>query len=327
MQETGGRAEVQVWGTLYGAFLGIAVPLLADADGPEAYGAGLLLGAPAGFLVSRAYARSRSMSEGQARAITWGGLWGTWQAFGWAQATDLGSTTREICFDPDDPNQCFDDTTTDDDKILAATIVGGLAGIGTGIVLSRKPIGAGLATTVQFGSLWGTWFGVAGGVLADLENDDLLMATLIGGDLTLVATALAAPGWNMTRPRARIISISGVLGALGGLGVALLASVDDENTAIGLPLAGSIAGLALGASLTRNGDGADDNGGADDGRNDGAATPAAGARFEHDSAMFSHDARGTHLSVPTLTPALIPTTGRDGTRRLAPGVVLTILRF
>ncbi|NNM34688.1 MAG: hypothetical protein HKO53_16530, partial [Gemmatimonadetes bacterium] len=79
-----GRTELQVWGALYGLWLGVAIPGMAEADGPEAYGAGLLLGGPAGFMVGRAAARGRPLSLGQARAITWGGTWGTWQGLGWA---------------------------------------------------------------------------------------------------------------------------------------------------------------------------------------------------------------------------------------------------
>ena len=79
------RVELQVFGTTYGAWLGVAVPLALDADDPEAFGAGLLLGAPAGLLLSRAYMNANPVSEGQARAISWGGVWGTWQGFGWAE--------------------------------------------------------------------------------------------------------------------------------------------------------------------------------------------------------------------------------------------------
>src|SRR5690606_25814729 len=63
-----GRGELMVWGTLYGLWLGAAIPAAAGADDPEAYGLGLLLGGPAGFLASRLYA-GQELTEGQARAI------------------------------------------------------------------------------------------------------------------------------------------------------------------------------------------------------------------------------------------------------------------
>ena len=77
-----------------------------------AAGVGLLLGAPAGFFASRAYARSRPLSDGQARAITLGGTWGTWQGFGWASVLDLGTETVREC--PLGPDDCFEYETGDD---------------------------------------------------------------------------------------------------------------------------------------------------------------------------------------------------------------------
>ncbi|MCH7565466.1 MAG: hypothetical protein IH968_16765 [Gemmatimonadetes bacterium] len=54
------RVELPVFGTLYGFWLGIAVPAALGADGPEAYGAGLLIGGPVGLFASRAMAHSGS---------------------------------------------------------------------------------------------------------------------------------------------------------------------------------------------------------------------------------------------------------------------------
>jgi hypothetical protein len=240
--ERSGRAELAVFTTLYGLWLGVAVPAALDANDPEPYGLGLLLGGPAGLFSGLAYARSRSLTEGQARAITFGGTWGTWQGFGWARVADIGEGL-----------DCVDDVCTSDStqETFAMTIAGGLAGIVAGAIISQKSIPQGLATTVNFGALWGTWFGVATGVIADLEDDGLLASALIGGDAGLIATAILAPGWNLSRPRARLISISGVLGGLAGAGIDLLAQPDNEDVAIGIPLATSIAGLILGTYLTR----------------------------------------------------------------------------
>ena len=70
------RVELQVFGTLYGLWLGVAVPIAFGAEDAEAFGAGLLLGGPIGLFGSRAYLRANPLSEGQARAISWGGVWG-----------------------------------------------------------------------------------------------------------------------------------------------------------------------------------------------------------------------------------------------------------
>ncbi len=237
------QVELQVWSTLYGAWLGIAVPGAFGADDPGPYGAGLLVGGPAGFLAGRALARSRALSEGQVRAITFGGTWGTWQGFGMAELLDWGE--KEVC----DLDFCYVDD-SNGEEVLKAMVLGGLAGIGTGVFLARKPISSGVATTANFGALWGTWFGVAGGILAGLEGDDLLAATLLAGNGGLVSSALMAPTWNLTRERARLISIAGVIGALGGVGLDLIVQPDDEKVAMALPLLGSVAGLGLGAVWT-----------------------------------------------------------------------------
>lgn len=243
-----GSVELRVWMTLYGAFLGAAVPAAFGADTPEPYGAGLLLGGPAGFLVGRALAARLDLSEGRARAITLGGTWGTWQGFGWQEVFDLG-VPQECAFD-----FCYDSEDSIEET-FGAMIVGGLAGIGVGTLLSSHQITEGTASVVNFASLWGSWFGIAGGTLFGLdEDDDLLAATLIGGDVALLASALLASGWNVSRSRARLVSIAGVLGGLGGLGIDLLAEVEDEQTAMGIALAGSIAGLGIGIATTRGDD-------------------------------------------------------------------------
>ncbi|HSM62228.1 MAG TPA: hypothetical protein VK849_15575, partial [Longimicrobiales bacterium] len=90
-----GRTELQVWTTMYGLWLGVAVPAAFGAEGSPPYGVGLLLGGPAGLLAGRALSRS-ALSPGQTRAITFGGTWGTWQGLGWAEVLDLGEN-EEIC--------------------------------------------------------------------------------------------------------------------------------------------------------------------------------------------------------------------------------------
>jgi len=240
-----GSVELRVWMTLYGAWLGAAVPAAFGADSPEPYGAGLLLGGPAGFLAGRALAERLDLSAGQVRAITLGGTWGTWQGFGWREVFDLGVAQEcafGFCYDAEDAIE----------ETFGAMIVGGLAGIGVGTLLSRQEITAGTASVVNFASLWGSWFGVAGGSLFDLEGDDLLAATLVGGDVALLASALLAPGWNVSRSRARLVSIAGVLGGLAGLGIDLLVQPDDEKVQLGIPLAGSILGLGVGIAATRD---------------------------------------------------------------------------
>lgn len=243
--EQSGRSELLVFSTTYGLFLGAAIPAAFESNDPETFGIGLILGGPAGFLAGRAYANSRSLTEGQARAITFGGTWGTWQGYGWAEALNLG--TEEFC---DDFGGCFEG----DPKghvILKSMIVGGLTGIGVGMALSQKNITAGTATTVNFGALWGSWYGAALAAMSDTQEDKTLTAALIGGNLGIVVAALGAPKWEFTRQRARLVSISGVAGLLAGMGILLIVQ-PDGNGSIAVPIGTSALGLGLGAHWTRN---------------------------------------------------------------------------
>ncbi|HSJ26466.1 MAG TPA: hypothetical protein VK929_17435 [Longimicrobiales bacterium] len=245
--ERPGRTELMVWGATYGAWLGVAVPLMADAGGPEAYGVGLLLGAPAGFLAGRAYANAAGVTEGQARAITFGGTWGTWQGFGWGEVLDIGSRRPEWC-----PPQ---DTGCEEAHVptrVAVGVLSGLAGIGTGAYLARRPVTAGTAAAVSSAGLWGTWFGFGAGFIADQEDDALLTTTLLGGNAALVAAALMAPGRDLTESRVRLISAGGLIGGLAGAGLALIFQPDDERVAMAFPVTGSVLGLAAGMHYTRD---------------------------------------------------------------------------
>ena len=311
----GSRVELQVWSTLYGLWLGVAVPGALGASGSEPYGLGLLLGGPGGFLAGRALANSRPLSEGQVRAITFGGTWGTWQGFGWARVLGIGE--KEVC---PDPSFCYVED-AGSRTVFSSLVVGGLAGIATGTVLSRKPISAGTATTVNFGALWGTWFGVAGSVLADLEGDSFLATTLLGGNAGLVAAALLDPGWNLSRDRARLISIAGVIGGLAGGGLDLLIQPDNEKVAIGIPLATSIAGLAAGAVMTR-----DDRAAAGSPVAGRYAATRRGAASSPPEGTFLHYTDGRlELGIPAPFPTLVPVDGPRGSG-WKPGLGMTLFR-
>jgi len=242
-----GSTELQVWATTYGLWLGVAIPGALGADDSEPYGLGLLLGGPAGFMAGRNIARSRNLSIGQARAITLGGTWGTWQGYGWREVFDIGQD--EFC----DPFGCYSGGGSSEET-FAAMVLGGLAGITAGAFLARQPIANSTATAANFGSLFGSWFGVASGILLDLDegDDGLLAITLLGGNAGLAAGALAAPRLGWSRSRWRVVSITSLLGGLGGAGIDLLTQPDNENVAIAIPLVTSIIGLGVGVHTSRN---------------------------------------------------------------------------
>ncbi|CAN5638233.1 hypothetical protein BH23GEM9_BH23GEM9_06380 [soil metagenome] len=252
--ERSGRTELMVGGTTYGAWLGLAVPLMMDADDPEAYGVGFLAGAPLGFLAGRWYALRTQITEGQARAITFGGTWGTYQGFGWAEALKIGDRRYSIYCEPDFSGPCLEDTEAHMPSRVAASVVGGLAGIGAGAYLARKPINIGTAAAVSSSGLWASWFGFGLGFLADLEDEALLTTTLLAGNAALLGAAAVAPRWDVTESRVRLVSMGGLIGGLTGVGLLLLIQPDDEKVAISFPLVMSAAGLAAGVHWTRDRD-------------------------------------------------------------------------
>ena len=101
-----------------------------------------------------------------------------------------------------------------------------------------------------------------------------------------------------------------MIGGVGGLGIVLIANVDDEDTAIGVTLAGSMLGLALGGALTRGHDAEEDMSGA---AQASGGLPGAGALFNRSGGHWS-------LSAPLPSPVLDPglrhgragANGRDG---------------
>lgn len=304
--EGSGAVELQVWSTLYGAWLGVAVPGAFGADGAEPYGAGLLVGAPLGFVTGRWAALSRGYTLGQARAITLGGTWGTWQGWGWREVLDLGVET--VC-PPGGDGFCYEDE-GDSEEVFAAMVLGGLAGITTGALLAREPVASATAAGANYGSLWGSWFGVAAGVLADQEDDGLLAMALLGGNAGLVSGALLTPRWGWSRNRWRVVSAGGLLGGLAGLGMDLLVQPDDEKVVVAIPLAGSLVGLGIGRAMSRDMDG-----------------PAEGDGGEVGSLL--HLGRdGAILGIPVPRPRLRPVYGPGRTELRAEwGITLLSARF
>lgn len=302
--ETSGRVELTVWGTIYGAWLGLAVPWALGAESPEPFGAGLLIAAPTGLAAARAFGRSGPLSLGQARVIRWGSIWGTWQGIGWREVLDIGD--EEFC----DPTfGCF--SSNADLAPVAAAVLGGLTGIGITAALARsRTISAGTASVVELSSIWGTWFGISSGVVLNVdENEDgLLTHTLLAGNLALITAALIAPKIDMSVGRARLISVAGLGGALVGLGLALLSDVEDEGVAFGIPMITSAAGLIAGVSLTRNHD-----------------REGTGDQDASGTALLNLREGRLSLGAPIPTPTLLRGSPRGDPRAWTPGVRVSLL--
>jgi hypothetical protein len=250
-QERSGRSSLIVFNTLYGAFLGVAIPAALGAESPAPYGAGLLIGAPLGFLGTKAFVERFPMTSGQATLTGFGARWGTWQGIGWREVFDLGDRTIVECYPGDG---CYEWESESDRAPFTAAIVGGLSGLATGAILAQKINPShGAATMVEQGALWGTWYGLATSALIDIDysGDEILAWTLMGGNVGLFVSALATRSWKIGAGRARIISAAGLPGGVAGLGLDLLAEVDDEQAAILIPMLTSLGGLVTGAILTQ----------------------------------------------------------------------------
>jgi len=133
-------------------------------------------------------------------------------------------------------------------------VVGGAAGIGAGLVLTRMNLPAGDVALVQDASAWGTGFGAALSVLSSTDGnpDDVAVfgwMAAVGNGFLLGAIPLAR-AWRPSVGRVRLITLSGIAGGLVGLGIDLIAEVDDEKAAFGIPTLGAAVGLATGIALT-----------------------------------------------------------------------------
>lgn len=289
-----GRTGYILFHTLYGGFLGVAIPAALGADGSEPYGVGLLVGAPLGYFGSRAFARSKITMPGQAGLAAFVTAWGTWQGLALQQVLNLGE--GETC----NEFGCFRDDS--DTAPWAAMAVGGLAGIGIGHAIASRPVPAGTSTMVSHSAWWGTWFGLALGQVFDVQDDDNFAAMLLGGNAALLLALPAAKAWRPSPAQVRLTSAAGLAGGLVGFGIDLLASTDDESLTFGIPAATSALGLIVGALATRN-------------QRDPDEVPS-------ESLALVTVRGGIRLNAPLPLPAVIPADGPG--RRRVPGFRITL---
>ena len=298
-----GKAGLTVWNTLFGAWLGVAVPAAFGAESETAYGAGLLIGAPLGFFGTKAFTNKYPVSSGQAITTAFGSIWGTWQVVGWRSVLNIGS--QETC----DPvgDFCWEDTP--DEAPFTAAVVGGLSGIAAGgLIAAAKNPTAGDATLVMWSSFWGTWYGIAAGVLVGAEDDALLTWSLIGGNVGLIASAFATKTYTGSAGRVWVIASAGLAGGLAGVGIDLLTSVDDEKAAVMVPALTSAAGLVAGALITRGGSNIPN-------LNDPAST----------NALINLNGSDWSLALPMPLPTVLQRVTADGRTRAVIGMRVSLL--
>ena len=225
-----GRTDLLVFSGFYGLYTGIAVPIWLESEDAQLYAAGLLTAPPLALIIANSSSKGAEMGIGRAQMISLGGWLGAWQGSGWAAVSDMDGTDA-----------------------VGVGVVSGLAGITAASVLTNKVhFSEGHGALTNNALPWGAWFGLVGGVVAGAEGDDLLRASLIGTDALVLGTAIGARNVHMSKNRARVISLLGVVGTAAGFGVDLLAEVDDTETVFAVAGIGSVTGLVVGANVTRN---------------------------------------------------------------------------
>ena len=229
------RAGLVGFGTFYTTWLGVGTLILLDVEDPSLYGLASIAGPVGGLLGSLSLTRESELSDGQASLVTLGGTWGIWQAVGAASLADADEKLR-----------------------VGASMVGGALGLAlaSGIV-SGRDISPGDATLINFGGIWGTWFSICGAMAARDRSSDsskfVLGSAMMGGNIGLSAMAAWSTKLNMSRARARLINIGGIVGTLYGLGTSILLDIEPEDRSFwSLMGIGGMVGLTAGSYFTRN---------------------------------------------------------------------------
>ncbi|MBM4355510.1 MAG: hypothetical protein FJ109_17265 [Deltaproteobacteria bacterium] len=101
------------------------------------------------------------------------------------------------------------------------------------------------------GTVWGTWTGGFWAYGLGAEDDDILLASLVGGDIGLALSGLLmSPAVKMSPARLGFIEMAGVVGmALGVSGTAVFTE-SGRTMVVGMQV-GSTVGLAAGALVTQ----------------------------------------------------------------------------
>ena len=229
------RAGLVGFGTLFTTWLGVGALILADVEDPVPYGLVLIAGPVGGLAGSLNLTRNSELSDGQASLINLGGVWGIWQAVGAAALADASEKPT-----------------------VYASMVGGALGLAlAGSIVRDRDISPGDATLINFGGIWGTWFSICGAMAARDRSSDsskfVLGSAMMGGNIGLLTMAGWSTKLNMSRARARLINIGGIVGTLYGLGASILLDIEPEDRSFwSLMGIGGMVGLTAGSYFTRN---------------------------------------------------------------------------
>ena len=229
------RAGLVGFGTFFTTWLGVGTLILLDADEAGPYGLVLIAGPVGGLLGSLRLTQESKLTDGQASLINLGGAWGIWQAVAAANLANASDKLR-----------------------VGASMAGGAIGLALASSIVRgRDISPGDATLINFGGIWGTWFSICGAMAARDRSSDssnfVLGSAMTGGNIGLLTMAAWSTKLNMSRARARLINIGGIVGTLYGLGTSILLDIEpDDRSFWSLMGLGGVVGLTAGAYFTRN---------------------------------------------------------------------------
>jgi len=232
-----GRVEFIVFSTAFAIYNGITLPLMFKSNNTTVMGVSILGFTGLGLVSSLLGTRELSINTSHTRLVETSTLWGIWNFAAIGLMLELN----------------FEDTL----KLIA---VGGALGFGAGFVAGRYlPLKEGKVTFASSTGIWAAAYtGLVLGILEDngvsLSTTGVLLPLLLASDLGLVLGAIIHPKFRFSRSRTLLVNLSGVVGGLVGLGVLLIAGLDNiKMTPVLATIGGtSLAGLGLGIFLTRH---------------------------------------------------------------------------
>jgi hypothetical protein len=254
------RTMLLVGSSLLGlAFYDWALPVSTDINGKEAVAAGMFAAA-ASFFGPYIATRSTRVSDGEANLALYGGTRGiahgvlAYHAF--RRHRNAGARVCISEIDCSSPGPDEGDTDEALAAALAGSVVEGIAGFAWARAANLSGSTAhAIGTGGDLGMLWGIGFTE----LLDGPDEFLDLQTkrsldvggLLGSALGIAAGRMMANRRSHTWGDIEVIRMSSFAGAATGLAIADLGS-DDDIPRLGIALAGSAAGLALGDRWVRD---------------------------------------------------------------------------
>jgi hypothetical protein len=232
--DRGGRAELVLFSTLYGAYAAGATVIAADVQNGRVIASLLLAGGGAGLGSSLWLTRAGPVSSGRANAIDSAAVWAGYNG------TLLGVIG--------DANFRF---------ASGISLASSAAGLTTAALLTRDASPrAGTVAAANSGGIWGLAAGAFISSTYPGEGDlkAVLTTILVTADAGIVLGGWLGEKHRVSRERALLIDAGAVVGILGGLAVFGIIQPDSKEAGGALALAGLGAGLGTSIWFTRDWD-------------------------------------------------------------------------